>query len=80
MGPTRSNRLEVSYPLPRTMQQCHGLGHVCAGMNLELDEPNTLDRFVSGVLDSCNVEATAIRTETGPRYAKESTLTLVRRE
>jgi hypothetical protein len=49
-------------------------------MKLELNEPDALDRFANDVLDSCNVEATAIRTETGPRNTKESTLTLVRRE
>ena len=37
-------------------------------------------RFANDVVDSCYVEATAARTETGPGNAKESTLALVRRE
>jgi hypothetical protein len=43
-------------------------------MKLELDEPDALNRYASDVhvLDSGNGEATAIRTETGPRNAKEA--------
>src|SRR6478736_7917589 len=51
-----SRRHEGTSTIDVADRLCRGLGHICPGMELELDQPNALDRFAFDMLDAGDVE------------------------